>query len=514
MKTTGETDTAEPEITGAKTDGNIGINTLEESKRTGFFSQLKHPVFRRKVLHTMWIFWSFVMLGFIMGQRGPSFLDLLIITNTDLKRGSAFFTGQAVGYLVGSFLMGVVYDKLTKSLLMFFSVFFMGVTVGIIPFCSPYVLMIAMCFLNAVCLGGVDTGGNAELFRIWGSESRQYLLAIHFAYSIGGTISPVVTEPFLVPKEQDVANTENDTYAVHQRFDTNTSSSWDATGSSSYSTFTFEPVSNFSANNITDVVLAEHTHVFIAYLIGSVLTVAFSIPFLVMFVKDRTRPKKREPGPEVENDNHLSKPLFGSTIFLLCLFYMLYSGAEDTFSTFLLTFTVKGLDWTKTQGSQVTSASWAALSIGRFLGIFTHNCISTVKLLFLCNTGLILSLLALLLSAHFQFFLGIWFFAVTVGLSMSVVFPAAFVWAEEDLFRVTGRVSAAILCSTAAGTMINPIILGNLMQQYTPMWYCYLLSADSVVCTAVFLVVVFLSRKYIKRKASFKQQLTVEVTRV
>ena len=93
-----------------------------------------------------------------MGQRGPSFLDLLIITNTDLKRGSAFFTGQAVGYLVGSFLMGVLYDKLTKTLVMFLSIFFMGLSVGVIPFCSHYVLMIAICFFNAIFLGAVDTG--------------------------------------------------------------------------------------------------------------------------------------------------------------------------------------------------------------------------------------------------------------------------------------------------------------------------------------------------------------------
>ena len=336
------------------------------------------------------------------------------------------------------------------------------------------------------------------------------MLAIHFAFSFGGTISPIVTEPFLAPRQHNVSNSENTTI-IHQTLDPD-ASSLNAYNNSSH---TLEAFNNSSEEDITKNISVEDTNIYVAYLIGSFFTVASSIPFLVMFFKDRTRTKKRELGEqERKHDSHVSKPLFGVTILLLCLFYIVYSSTEDTFASFLLTFTVKGLDWTKSHGSQVTSAYWGAFAIARFLGIFVPHCLTSVKLLFLCTSCLALCLVGFLLSAHFNFSLGIWLFAVPVGLSMSVIFPTAFTWAEEELFTVTGKVSAAILCASSAGTMVNPILLSYLMQQYTPMWFCYLLLTDSVVCTGTFLVLVFLSIKFIKRKShpNPKQQYSVEIT--
>jgi FHS family Na+ dependent glucose MFS transporter 1 len=89
---------------------------------------------------------------------GPAFLDLQIITSTDLEKASAFFTSGSVGYLLGSLVAGIVYERVNKSVLLGASVAGMAAVTAVIPICSPYVLMIAMQFLCSCFKGALDTG--------------------------------------------------------------------------------------------------------------------------------------------------------------------------------------------------------------------------------------------------------------------------------------------------------------------------------------------------------------------
>jgi MFS family permease len=81
----------------------------------------------------MWSFKTGDLLkevGWIIGQFGPSFLDLQIITHTRLEQGSAFMTAHSVGYLIGSLVSGILFDRFNKILLIFFTIFGNAVTVA------------------------------------------------------------------------------------------------------------------------------------------------------------------------------------------------------------------------------------------------------------------------------------------------------------------------------------------------------------------------------------------------
>jgi MFS family permease len=89
---------------------------------------------------------------------GPAFLDLQIITNTDLEKASAFFTAHAIGYLVGSLVGGVLYDKFNKLLVLCVSTAGMGIVTAVIPLCTPYIVMIAVHFVSGFFKGPLNTG--------------------------------------------------------------------------------------------------------------------------------------------------------------------------------------------------------------------------------------------------------------------------------------------------------------------------------------------------------------------
>lgn len=98
--------------------------------------------------------------GSIVAQRGPSFLDLQIITHSNMESASFFFTAGSVGYLVGSLLAGVIYDKINKSFLLIGLVLGLSLTTIALPWCSLYGLMITAFFFCSLFGGGLDTGSN------------------------------------------------------------------------------------------------------------------------------------------------------------------------------------------------------------------------------------------------------------------------------------------------------------------------------------------------------------------
>lgn len=94
-----------------------------------------------------------------MGQFGPSLLDLRIITSTSLKQASAFMTGHSVGILVGSVVLGIIFDKMKqeKTYCVAWTVLTMMFILAVIPWCYIYELMVAMHVFKGLAGGGLDT---------------------------------------------------------------------------------------------------------------------------------------------------------------------------------------------------------------------------------------------------------------------------------------------------------------------------------------------------------------------
>lgn len=92
-------------------------------------------------------------------QFGPTFPDILLISRTSLEKGSLFFTMSTLGYLIGSLIMGVVFDKkiLDRNLLMFLATMGYGVIIAIVPWCSLFEVMAFIHVMKGAFGGGLDT---------------------------------------------------------------------------------------------------------------------------------------------------------------------------------------------------------------------------------------------------------------------------------------------------------------------------------------------------------------------
>ncbi|XP_035826610.1 sodium-dependent glucose transporter 1-like [Aplysia californica] len=183
---------------------NAGAVSLETSKtqEKGFCLRIKQREYRQKVVHSLWMAGVHYVIGVVVSQAGPTFLDLQIITDTDVKQASAFFTSHSCGFMTGAVLSGFIGKKVSKTFVLFLSLLGAGVIAIVTPYCNLYSLMIAVKVLGGVFIGLLGATANTEHMRLWGNEGRSLMQIIHLLFALGAFTSPLITRPFLAQRER------------------------------------------------------------------------------------------------------------------------------------------------------------------------------------------------------------------------------------------------------------------------------------------------------------------------
>ena len=307
--------------------------------------------------------------------------------------------------------------------------------------------------------------------------------AIHFCFSLGGMISPLMAQPFLAP---DVCSSVRD--------DSNVSGS---RGNVSYLNvdITLTRVQNQSTCSL------EETNVQYAYLISGVLIAMTSFPFVVSLWKGKRADIYHKKEDMRKDDKTgfktLSLHVKALILVLLCVLMALYCGIEDTFAGFLMTFLITQLRWTKTNGAFATSVYWICFGVSRFIGIFIVKLAETSTLIFAYSFSLVLSLTGLLVSTMFSIYILIWFFIGLVGCSLSIIFASIFTWTTENVTQVAGKLSAMLMASASFGVILFPLLFGYTMKWLSPMWFVYLLLGQSITWVILFAVTCFITNNLI-----------------
>ncbi|KAK3603650.1 hypothetical protein CHS0354_017366 [Potamilus streckersoni] len=449
-------------------------------------------VYRSKFLLSVWICIAFIVLGLFAGHTGPAFPDLRLIVNKDLSTSSWLLTAGTTGYLAGSLICGVLYDRFNRLLLLFLVIMGMSLTSGIMPWCSLFPLMVTVRAISGACAGGLDTGGNAVIATIWGVEGRPYMQTVHFSFAVGGIISPLITEPFLAPKRTEMIEEP-----LNQK---------QSTSAANISHTDVLPSCLNSTNcTFTELEYWGDTKVQYAYLISTIIGILSAIPFLVSYLQRNSEPQTKEQQDVNEASRRISTQLsniqkIGLMILLMLLFH-LYCAVEDTFASYLMTFSLLHLNWTKLKGSLATAVFWASFGFGRFLGIFIIRLMHPTKMLFLYCTFLIISLASFTVGSVLLFDPVVWLFSSLNGFAMSIIFPTIFSWTEENVMPVSGKIASLFLIAASSGTMLNPLYLGYLMENKSPLWFPYLLLGQSILCLLAFVIVFICTKTCIKRES-------------
>ena len=314
--------------------------------------------------------------------------------------------------------------------------------------------------------------------------------ALHCIFGVGSLVAPLVSEPFLLKKaDQEEERT------------TREPPEW-TSQSVAYSASVMLGGSNASLESST-LYAGEvgESQVMYAYLISGVLMLlsccAMTWTYLMgdksLILRKKPKLKTQQGSPDEKEaiaKHHIVNIAF---LVLLAIFFATYVTMDVVYGTFLMTFAVKQLGWSKTNGAAVTSAFMGVFTVGRGLGIVLVNFIRPSILL---TADLILCVIfSVILTGFVNMHVSVlWICSVGLGLGMATVYATGFTW-TETYTGVSGKVSALILAASAVGEMSGPAMSGPLMEKVGYMSYVYLTLSLSLLCLVTMIALHFMGFK-------------------
>jgi len=256
--------------------------------------------------------------------------------------------------------------------------------------------------------------------------------------------------------------------------------------------------STSAALTSTESTLEEQIGVFkarYAYLTTGVVMLSSSIPFAILYFYQKeplcTKSTETKPvlGTPVSTRNSLSVNQARSNCFtlillvLLFLFYYVYLYIENIPSAFFPTFAIKYLSWSVRDSTLLMSVFFGFHCGGRLLAI-------PLSIFMRPRTMIVLNLAVVAVAYTLLLFIAstdslMWIVAAMAGLGMASTFASMVLWVSE-MVPISGKVASVMLIGSSIGGATGPVIVGVLIDLYTPMWMVYVLISSGFIHIIIF----------------------------
>ncbi|XP_052770875.1 uncharacterized protein LOC128210564 [Mya arenaria] len=384
---------------------------------------------KQNFIITLCVYFNFVLLGWTYGQLGTAFVDLQQILDTNVQQTSLIFTMNSIGYMLGSLLIGVLYDRFDKLKLLGIITIVNGVTSAVLPWCSRFGLFLFVRLVDGFLCGGRDGGGIARVSACWGFAGRPYMQALGFTYAFGGIISPIVTSLYLAPRivlsnqtSYGLFANETQKYtlppSMTQHVIYNKSMFGERNMFSSTPNAT-EKGETFNNSNIVqdDTIVYGESKIHIAFVITGLLTALSGCMFLILYCLGYEhvlsfRPTVATAHQEVTKDQPISHPRRAT------------------------------LSKSQTEGGlAVPYATWIMVPLA--------------------------------------------------GFAMAPIFITFIVWTQEIAMDISGKMGGFFIVSGALGFFIDPLFIGYLMENKSPLYFIHINVLQCLLCLGIMLLIIF-----------------------
>lgn len=162
-------------------------------KKSGLFSNLDPLDLKRLLTYAI----SYFSVGIGISWLGPLLPFLGENLNVSFGQISFAFTAQNLGYLIGSFGGGLLYDRVKSHRLMALAVILMVLTGFLIPLMPWFYALLIVLFFFGLGVGMLDVGENLNLVRIFQSRVAPYMNGVHFVFGVGAFFTPLIISTVL-----------------------------------------------------------------------------------------------------------------------------------------------------------------------------------------------------------------------------------------------------------------------------------------------------------------------------
>jgi fucose permease len=356
---------------------------------------------------------------------GPTLPGLAENTRTQLSEISFLFTARSLGYLLGSFLGGRLYDRTAGHPLMAFTVVVIAAMMAFVPLIPLLPLLTAVLLILGAAEGTLDVGGNTLLVWLHRHRVGPFMNGLHFFFGVGAFLSPII---------------------------------------------------------VAQTVLISGDIVW-AYWVLAVLILPVAV-WLLRLSSPTAQDDFQVPleGQNIGESGAVRQPLL---VVLIAIFFFLYAGAEIGFGGWVFSYAVElGLS-DKTYAAYLTSAFFGAFTLGRLLAIPIAARYRPRTILLSDLIGCLISL-ALIISWPGSL-VTLWMGAIGLGFSAASIFPTMLSLAERRM-TITGRVTGWFFVGASAGGMTLPWLIGQLFDSIGPRAMMFFILVDLVLAAGVLAV--------------------------
>jgi len=219
-------------------------------------------------------------------------------------------------------------------------------------------------------------------------------------------------------------------------------------------------VGNFLSPLVISLVIINRGEYARSYWIYALLSLALA----VLFLYTPSPPIRKQKTAE---DGQGAPPVKKNLVTLVALIFLLYTGAEVTYNSWVFTMATTAYPLTDAAGRLLNSLFWGALAVGRiFVGIFSRRW-KPAAILTVAFLGAAVSFtLSILMPGSAAI---LWFASISAGAFMAVIFPTLTLYADKQL-RLTGSMAGVFFMATSIGGMLLPWIAGNALTFLNPHW--------------------------------------------
>ena len=397
----------------------------------------------RRIRATIGYYLAFISLGIALSSLGATLPQLGEQTGVDLNLMGFLFTANFVGYLAGSYLSGIVYDRFPGHLPLVIALLTTAGCMALIPLTPVFSVLLLILFVLGVSVGMIDVGSNTLLVWTHKDKVGPFMSGLHSFFGVGAILSPLVIDRIIV-------------LATGAR------------GSEGVLGSLFRSASELSWGFWALAIM--------------VVPAALWLSFL-------PSPKRYVSKNGEQNSGTRTGLLL---LLLMCGLYFMFHGSQFGFGGWINTFAVRGLGESESIGRQLTSVYWAALALGRFVAIPLFRYLKAHTVFGAHLAGCVVGLVVLAVSGDSS--TGLWLGTAIFGMSIGPLSPAAINMAER-IMPITGRTTGWFLIGSSIGNMIIPWCIGQFFEPFGHHAMTAVLLGSVTACAAVFVALRLVVRR-------------------
>jgi MFS transporter, FHS family, Na+ dependent glucose transporter 1 len=146
----------------------------------------------QKHITTAAYYLAFILLGLTIAAEGPTLLKLAEHTSSTLDQISLIFFFGSLGYLLGSYFGGRIYDRVPGHRFMAAVLVFLGMIIAFVPVATSLWVLLLIVLILGIAKGALDVGCNTLLLWVHNETVGPFMNGLHAFFGIGAFIAPLI----------------------------------------------------------------------------------------------------------------------------------------------------------------------------------------------------------------------------------------------------------------------------------------------------------------------------------